>query len=65
MNSAGTGIEHMEITHSITILDRIRHVLNPLHIYCRLTCLGISCKVARDICKIYEAGIYKPTLGRG
>lgn len=54
----------MEIAHSLTIMDRIRHVLNPLHIYCRLTHFGISCKVARDICKIYEAGIYKPTLGR-
>jgi len=54
----------MDITHSTTILDRIRHKLNPLHIYCRLTCLGISSKVARDICKIYEAGFYKPTLGR-
>ena len=54
----------MDISKNITFLDRTRHLLNPLHIYCRLTCLGVSSKVAMDICKIYEAGIYKPTLGR-
>lgn len=54
----------MDITHNITFLDKIRHMLNPLHVYCRLTCLGISSKAARDICKVYETGFYKPTLGR-
>lgn len=54
----------MEIPRTVTFLDRIRHVLNPLHIYCRLTCLGFSCRMARDICRLYESGIYKPTLGR-
>lgn len=54
----------MDITKNLTLLDKIRHQLNPLHIYCRLTCFGISSKVAKDLCKIYEAGFYKPTLGR-
>jgi hypothetical protein len=54
----------MDITHDLTFLDKIRHQLNPMHLYCRLTCLGISSKIAREICKIYEAGFYKPTLGR-
>ena len=54
----------MDITNNLTLLDKIRHQLNPLHIYCRLTCLGISSKKAMGICKIYETGIYKTTLGR-
>jgi len=54
----------MNIRQNITFLDRTRHLLNPLHIYCRLTCLGVSSKVAMDICKFYEAGFYKPTLGK-
>jgi hypothetical protein len=54
----------MNIAQHISVLDRLRHLLNPLHVYCRLTHLGISGKVARDICKIYESGIYRPTLGR-
>ena len=54
----------MFIDYTPTFLDRIRHLMNPLHIYCRLTCFGISCRVARNICKVYEAGFYKPTLGR-
>ena len=54
----------MDITHNIKILDRIRHLMNPLHIYCRLTCCGISPKFAREICKIYEEGFYKLTLGK-
>jgi len=49
---------------NITLLDRIRHLLNPLHVYCRLTCFGISSKCARGICRIYEENIYKVTLGR-
>ena len=54
----------MDRTHKIALPDRVRHLLNPLHIYCRLTCMGVSARVARNICKIYEASIYKLTLGR-
>ncbi len=50
--------------HNITFTDKVRHLLNPLHIYCRLTCLGVSAKVAREICRIYELSLYKLTLGR-
>jgi hypothetical protein len=35
-----------------------------MHICCRLSCLGISSKITMEICKIYEAGLYKPTLGK-
>ena len=54
----------MDMTKNLTLLDRIRHQLNPLHIYCRLKYLGSSSKMAMDICKVYEIGIYKTTLGR-
>jgi hypothetical protein len=54
----------MDRTYTITFLDRVRHRLNPLHIYCRLTCLGVSTRVARGICKIYEVSLYKIFLGR-
>ncbi len=54
----------MDITGSLTFLDRIRHVLNPLHIYCRLTYIGVSNKIALDICKTYEAFIYKQIIGK-
>jgi hypothetical protein len=54
----------MDFTCNITFLDKIRHLLNPLHIYCRLTYLGMSRKVARDICKVYETCLYKQTIGR-
>jgi hypothetical protein len=54
----------MNITHNLTFSDKIRHKLNPIHIYCRLTKMGVSSKNARGICKIYEAVFYKPTLGR-
>ena len=54
----------MDIAPNITFVDKIRHLLNPLHIYCRLTCFGILATFARDICKIYEDSFYKPTLGR-
>lgn len=48
----------------ITFLDRIRHHLNPLHIYCRLICLGLSSKTALGICRVYEGRIYKTTIGK-
>ena len=54
----------MNTISNITLLDKIRHLLNPLHVYCRLTCFGISSRYARGICRIYEENIYKPTLGR-
>ena len=45
------------------LLDQVRHVLNPLHVYCRLTSQGISSKAARKISQMYEICLYKPTLG--
>ena len=54
----------MYIICNVTFMDKIRHVLNPLHIYCRLTYIGVSQKVALGICKSYEACVYRRTIGR-
>jgi len=54
----------MELIGNLTFMDKVRHMLNPLHIYCRLTYLGLSKKVARDICRAYESCLYKQTIGR-
>ncbi len=54
----------MNITNNLTFLDMIRHQLNPVHIYCRLTKLGISSRKAKGICTFYEVFFYKPTLGK-
>jgi len=56
----------MSPMHNISksnFLDRIRHLLNPLHIYCRLTSIGMPSRVAMGICKTYETCLYRPTLG--
>ena len=44
----------MDTITSITFMDKIRHLFNPLHIYCKLTNFGVSKKVALDICKTYN-----------
>jgi len=59
--------EHNIIMHKIynvTFMDKIRHRLNPLHIYCRLKYVGLSQKVALGICKNYEAFVYRRTFGK-
>ena len=37
----------------------IHHVLNPLHIFCRLIGLGLNPKAALVVVRIYEATIWK------
>ena len=49
--------------YNSNFFDRIRHLLNPLHVYCRLTSIGIPSRYARGICKTYEICFYKLTLG--
>ena len=47
--------------------DAIRHRMNPLHVYCRLTPIlrvfGVDRARVRQICKIYERLFY-PSAGR-
>jgi len=54
----------MYLICDISFTDKIRHLLNPLHIYCRLTYIGVSRKVALGICKNYEAFVYSRTIGK-
>jgi hypothetical protein len=54
----------MDIPCNITFKDRIRHLFNPLHIYCRLVHFGVSKKAAMDICKAYESCLYRQTIGK-
>jgi hypothetical protein len=54
----------MYLICDVTFMDKIRHLLNPLHIYCRLTYIGVSQKVALGICKNYEAFVYRRTIGK-
>ena len=39
-------------------LNKWRHRLNPLHIYCRLVDFGMSRRVAKTLCSVYDR-IYK------
>ena len=36
-----------------------QHVLNPLHVFCRLRQVGVSGSVARGVCRVYERGLYR------
>ena len=38
--------------------DKLQHILNPLHLYCRLCDMGLSCHLARSICTAYERLFY-------
>jgi len=51
------------ISNGSKFLEQVRHIFNPLHVYCRLTSLGISNRLARKICRTYETCLYKPTIG--
>ena len=46
----------------IMFRDRIRHLLNPLHVFCRLTSLGMPMRVAKVICITYETRLYRHIL---
>ena len=53
----------MSATNNLTLLDRIRHRLNPVHVYCRLTEFGLPPRHAKTICEIYEVIFFKSLLG--
>jgi len=38
-----------------SLIDKIRHITNPLHVYCRMRSIGIPAKIALWISRIYEA----------
>ena len=42
-----------------TFRDFFQHVFNPLHMFCRLRRVGVTPAAARNLCRIYERGIYR------
>ncbi|MCJ2166082.1 MULTISPECIES: hypothetical protein [unclassified Pseudodesulfovibrio] len=36
-----------------------QHMLNPLHVFCRLRRVGLTRAVARNVCWAYERGLYR------
>ncbi|MES9997583.1 hypothetical protein [Desulfovibrio aminophilus] len=45
------------------IKRHLQHLLNPLHLFCRLRQAGISGALALRLCRVYEIGLYKVFLG--
>ena len=36
-----------------------QHILNPLHVFCRLRQVGLPGTSARRVCSLYERGLYR------
>lgn len=36
-----------------------RHIFNPLHVFCRLRQAGLRAAAARNVCRMYERGLYR------
>ena len=43
----------------IELIDKIEHVLNPLHVYCRLVEFGYDKKRSLSACGYYEKTVYR------
>ncbi|MDO9632814.1 MAG: hypothetical protein Q7I92_13030 [Humidesulfovibrio sp.] len=41
---------------------QLQHLLNPLHLYCRLQQAGLAEPLARRLCKAYERSVYRRIL---
>ncbi|MEF2145326.1 MAG: hypothetical protein V3573_07770 [Desulfovibrionaceae bacterium] len=41
------------------IRHRLQHILNPLHLFCRLRRAGLRTGPARLLCRFWERGIYR------
>lgn len=37
---------------------KIKHYINPLHVYCRLRDLGLGKNMASFMCRVYERAIF-------
>jgi hypothetical protein len=44
------------------VKDRLQHMLNPLHVYCRLRQLGMAGERAMRMCAVYERYLYRPAF---
>lgn len=43
----------------------VRHVFNPLHVFCRLRDVGVCGPMAMRVCRVYERWLYNPFRTRG
>ncbi|MDP3428493.1 MAG: hypothetical protein Q8S17_14100 [Humidesulfovibrio sp.] len=41
---------------------QLQHLLNPLHLYCRLQQAGLTETMARRLCEVYERSVYRRLL---
>lgn len=41
---------------------QLQHLLNPLHLYCRLQQAGLAGSLARRFCEAYERAVYRRFL---
>lgn len=45
-----------------SLRHRLQHLLNPLHLYCRLLEAGLAEPLARRMSRAYERALYRPLL---
>ncbi|SNR75654.1 hypothetical protein SAMN04488503_1063 [Humidesulfovibrio mexicanus] len=45
-----------------TMRLRLQHLLNPLHLYCRLVEAGVARSLARRMSRAYERALYRRLL---
>ncbi|EGB14355.1 hypothetical protein DND132_1142 [Pseudodesulfovibrio mercurii] len=45
-----------------TFREYCQHRFNPLHVFCRLRRLGLPRAAARNVCWVYERGLYRLLL---
>lgn len=45
-----------------TLRRQLQHLLNPLHLYCRLKQAGLGGPLARRLCESYERVLYRRLL---
>jgi len=45
-----------------TLRHRLQHLLNPLHLYCRLLEAGLAEPTARRMSRAYERALYRLLL---
>ena len=48
--------------HTPDTISTLRHLLNPLHVYCRLKDAGLAEGAARRLCLAYERVLYRRLL---
>ena len=44
------------------IRSNFQHLLNPLHVYCRLRSIGVAHRAANRVCGWYERVLYRQML---